>query len=97
MKRSLRQVDSRAVPEATDDIGMSHSIEGHRFILEVCNQRLFELDIRRVIEIHVQRLDDDSSGSALRSFIIPGHIDLGVAAAAQTFKNVVASVEPGLL
>ena len=73
------------------------AIKSYRLVLEVCNQCLFQLCIRHVVQKHIERLDNHGSRSATRRGVVMRNVNLGVAAAAQTFKNVVTTVEPGLL
>ena len=95
MKSGSGKIDSRAVAEPADDIWVSHAIQCHGFVLEVGDKRMFEFFIRRVLQKHIQRFDDNCLGRAFRCGVVARNIDLRIAA--QTFKNVEATVEPALL
>ena len=76
---------------------MSHAIEGNGFVLEVGDKRVFEFFIRRVLQKHIQSFDDNCLRRAFRCRVVARNINLRIAAAAKTFKDVEATVEPALL
>ena len=83
--------------QAADDVWMTHAIERDGFVLEVGNQRVFEIFIGRVLQKHVQRLDDYCFRSAVGGGVVARHVDLRIAAAPQTFNDVETPIEPALL
>src|SRR6266498_2258021 len=97
MKSGPSKIDSSPVAKTADDVWMSHAIEGNRFVLEVGNKRVFELPIRSVLQKHIERFDNNCFGSAFSGCVVARNINLRIAAAAQTFNNVEATVEPALL
>ena len=97
MKRSSGEIDCSAVAQTVDDIRMTNAIKGYGLVLKVCNQSLLQLRIGRVVQKHIERLDHHRRWSAGRRDVVTRNINFRVTATAQTFKNVVTTVEPGLL
>jgi hypothetical protein len=50
--------------QTTDNVGMAHTVERDCFVLEILNQRSFQLSVRRLVKKHVERLDHDCGGRA---------------------------------
>ena len=96
MKRSAVKIDSRAVAEATDDVRMANAIERDRFILKILNQRAFEIRILITLKQDVEGFDDDVAKSFIGGRQVARHVNLCVAAAAQTVLDVIAVVESAL-
>src|SRR5947209_6414092 len=97
MKGLTREIERRAVTEPVDDIGMTHAVERDRFVAKIFDERVLKLWIGRALQVDVERLDDDLLWRAGRCGHVARDINFGVAAAPQTFENVVAPVEPCLL
>jgi len=97
MKGGAGEVDSGAVTEPADDIRMTDAIERYRFVLKILYEGMLERLVRGVLQEHVQRFDDYGFRSVVGGGIVVSNIDLGVAAASETFNNVVTTVEPALL
>src|SRR5712691_4411260 len=70
MKSSAGKIDGGAMAQAVDDVWMAHAIERDCFVLKICNQRVFEIGIRRVLKKHVQGLDDHGGGRAFRRSVV---------------------------
>src|SRR5262245_52790022 len=97
MKRCAREIDGSTMTETIDHIRMAHAIQRHRFVLKVCNQRSLELSVRCVLEIKIQRLDDDSGWRAFGCSVVVGDVDLSVTAASEAFEDVIPPIESALL
>ena len=97
MKGGAGEVNSSAVTEPADDIRMTDAIEGYRFVLEILNEGMFERLVRCLLQEHVQRFDDYGFRSVVGGGIVVSNVDLGVAAAPETFNDVITTVEPALL
>src|SRR2546430_16237329 len=97
MKSGSSEVYCGAMPQAVDDMWMAYAIEGDGLVLKVCDKRAFQFQIRSVLQKHVQRLDHDRCRSAVLSSVVVSNVNLRIASATQTFKNVVTPVEPALL
>ncbi len=97
MKGRAGEVDSGAVTEPANDVRMTHAIKRYRFVLKILNKGMFKRLVRRVLQEHVQRLDDYGLRSVVGGGIVVSNVDLGVAAAPETFNDVVTTVEPALL
>src|SRR4029077_10970545 len=97
MKGGAGKINSGSVPEPADDIRMTDAIERYRFVLKILYQRVFKSFVWGVLQEHVQSLDDYGFRSVVGRGIVGSNIDLGVAAASETFNDVVTTVEPALL
>ncbi len=83
--------------ETVDYVRMSDPIDGHRLVLKVCHQRSLQLGIGRLLQVNVERFDDHRGWRTLRSRVVLGDVDLGVAAPSQAFQYIVTAIEPALL
>ena len=50
MKSGAGEIDSGAMSEPVDDVWMANAIERDGFVLKVCDQRVFELGVGRVLQ-----------------------------------------------
>ena len=82
--------------QATDDVGMAHSIERHGFVLKILNQRLFKFGVLVTLEQNIQGLDDDFAKALISGGGVARQIDFRITPAPQTLLNVVTSIEPAL-
>src|SRR5690349_17693712 len=53
------EIDSGAMPEPADDVGMAHAIERNCFVLKVLNQGALEIEVLISLQENIQRLDHD--------------------------------------
>src|SRR5258705_3369000 len=97
MKGGAGEVDIGAVTEPANDVRMTDAIKRHRFVLKILYEGMFKVLVRCVLQEHVQRLDDYGLRSVVGGGIVVSNVDLGVAAASETFNDVVTTVEPALL
>ena len=93
MKWRSGEVQGRAVTETVDDIRMTNAVERNGLILKILNQRALKVCIGNTLQENIQHFDNDSFRLAFNCAQITRHIDFGVAAAPQTFKYLVATVE----
>ena len=97
VERLPRHVDGRAVAEAVDDVRVAHAVERDRLVAKVFDERVFELEIDRALQEKVEGFDHDRLRRSVRRRRVAREINFGIAAAPQTFQNVVAPVQPALL
>ncbi|MND01018.1 hypothetical protein D3C83_198360 [compost metagenome] len=65
--------------------------------MKIRNEGLFQLGIRSILEIKIERFNDDSAWRVRGGGIVVGDIDLRVAATAEAFEDVVAAIKSALL
>src|SRR5688572_13638015 len=97
MKRCAGEIDSGAVSEPADDVWMTNTIQSDCLVLKILNQRAFQVQVGRTLQKSVKGFNNHCGRATLSRGIVPCYIDFGIAAASQTFNDVVATVEPALL
>ena len=97
MKSGTGEVDSSAMSEPANDVRMTDAIKRYGFVLKILYEGMFKRLVRCVLQEHVQRLDDHGFRSVVGGGIVVSNVDLGVAAAPETFNDVITTVEPALL
>jgi hypothetical protein len=97
MKRSAGEVDCGAMSETVDDVWMAHAVECDCLVLKIRDERSFELVVRSVLQVKIERFDNNRAWGFPGSEIVFGDVDLGIAAASEAFDDVVSAVESTLL
>jgi hypothetical protein len=69
---------------------MAHTIERDCFVLKVRDERALQLEVGRVLQVEIERLDDDRARRTFRGCVVVGDVDLGVTATAEPLDDVVA-------
>ncbi len=76
---------------------VTHAVEGDGFVTKVFEQRPFKLGVGDALQGRIERFDDDGFRRAVRGRHVARQINLRIAAASETFDDVVTPVEPALL
>src|SRR5687768_15435799 len=97
MKSCACEINGGAVSEPADYVWMTHTIQSDCLVLKILNQRALQIQVGRTLQESVKRFNDHCGRSTLSRGVVPCYIDFGIAAASQTFNDVVATVEPALL
>src|SRR5262249_32619034 len=84
VKGSLVEIDSRPVTQAADDVRMPPAVQRNRFVLKILNQRALEVGVLVPLQQDIEGLDNDVTKSFVGGGPVAGHINLGVAAPAET-------------
>src|SRR5204863_5423062 len=96
MKCGAMHVERGPVAEPADDVRMSHAIECDGFVLKILDQGLFQFRVLISLKQNIQRFDYDTTEPFIGRRVVARQIDLRIAAASQTFLDVVTTVEPAL-
>jgi hypothetical protein len=97
MKSRAGEIDRGAVSETIDYVWMSHAIERDCFVLKIGDKRALQFGVRFVLQVQVQRLDDDGAWRAVDGGVVVSDVDFGVTAAAKAVDDVISPVESALL
>ena len=97
MKGCAAEINSGAMTKTADDVRMPNPIERYRFVLKILYQRMFKGLIGSVLQEHVQSFDYHRLGSVIGSGVVVRNVDLRIAAAPETFDDVIATIQPALL
>ncbi len=96
MESSTRQIDRGPMTQAADDMRVAHTIERDCFVLKILNQGAFQLGILIALKQNIKGLDHNIAKSFISRAQIARHVDLGIAAAAQTVVDIVTPIDPAL-
>src|ERR1044072_7552286 len=96
MKCGAVQIQSCAMAQTTDDVGLARPVERDGFILKILDESLFEFRILVALQQNIQRLDDDAAKPFIGGCGVVRQVNLSVAATSQALFDVEAAVESAL-
>src|SRR5258707_1938948 len=96
MESGAGEIDSGAVSQTADDVGMPNAIQRRRFVLKILNQGALEFGVLIALEHHIEGFDYYRAKAFISRAAITRDINLGVAAATEAVFNVVTTIEPAL-
>src|SRR5258708_11856150 len=94
MESGAGEIDSRAVSQTADDVGMTNAIQRRRFVLKILNQGALEFGVLIALKHHVEGFDDYRAKAFINRGAVTRDINLGVTAATEAVFNVVTTIEP---
>src|SRR5688500_13644464 len=97
MKCCAGEIDGGAVAEPADYVWMTHTIQSDCLVLKILHQRALQVQVGRTLQESVKLFNNHCGRSTLCRGVVPCYRDGGMAAASQTFNDIVAPVEPALL
>jgi hypothetical protein len=83
--------------ESIYHVWVTYAIEGDSLVLKVGDECSFQLGVRSVLQVKIERFNDDRARSAFGGGVVVGYVNLRIAAASEAFKDVVPVIESALL